>query len=110
MRRWSALSPRFVVLLVRGVGVSLLLLAPRAGATVIAYWRFEQGPANAASSSILDSSGNGLSGFAVSGPPYRTDVPTNVIPITGATDNFSLQFNGVNQRVSVPDYPKLALT
>jgi hypothetical protein len=84
---------------------ALLVLASSARGTVIAYWRFEQGPADASSSNIFDSSGNGLTGFSVSGPPYRTDVPTSFIPGTGAADHFSLQFNGTSQRVFVPTTP-----
>jgi len=79
-------------------------------AEVVAYWRFEEGitdtPASGANS-IVDSSGHSLNGTPFSGPVYRANVPSfgNV-----NADALSLEFNGLNQRVFVPDDPQLRLT
>jgi hypothetical protein len=86
------------------------VLPPEAAAAVIAYWRFEEGPANGGATTVLDSSGNGLTGTAIAQPHYRTDVPTSVVPATGAADKFSMQFDGLSQRIFVPDTSTLALT
>ncbi len=79
-------------------------------ADVVAYWRFEEGAANVAASganSALDSSGNGLNGTPINGPVYRSNVPPfgNVHP-----NVLSMEFNGSNQRVFVPDDPRFRLT
>lgn len=84
-----------------------------ARATTVGYWRFEEGTANTAASgggSIIDSSTNGDNGTPVNGPVYTSNVPTSTIPQTGAPDSLSMLFNGVNQRVFIPDSPALALT
>ena len=73
--------------------------------TTVAYWRFEDGAANAAASgtgTILDSSGNNLNGTPVSGPVY-TSVAVNPIPQTGDANLRSLGFNGTTQRITIPD-------
>ncbi len=62
-------------------------------AGVVAYWRFEEGTANAAAAgadSIVDSSGHGLSGTPIGGPTYKTDVAANPVPQTGAANNLGL--------------------
>jgi hypothetical protein len=82
----------------------------KAAAAVVAYWRFEESPANGAATTVLDSSGNGLTGTAIGSPQYRTDVPTSVVPATGAANKFAMQFDGFTQRIFVPDTPTLALT
>jgi hypothetical protein len=82
-------------------------------AQTVAYWRFENGTANATASgtnSILDSSGNNLHGTPLNGPVYRSTVPVNPIPLTGAANTRSLDFDGVNARVAIPDYTALQLT
>ena len=97
--------------LILSLVVSLLTGSASFGAT-IAYWRFETGPANAAATgsfSILDSSGNGLHGTPFNNPIYRADVPANPVPQTLATDNFSLDFNGSNQRIYIPDNAKICI-
>jgi hypothetical protein len=80
---------------------------------VVAYWRFEEGtadqPANVAGS-IMDSSGNGLDGTPIGGPVYSADVAGATIPQTGAANNLSLDFNGQNQRIAIPDSPLFQLT
>ena len=84
-----------------------------ADAAVVAYWRFENGTADTPASgtgTILDSSGNGLNGTPVNGPVYRTNVPVNPIPQTGQPNLLSMDFNGINQRVFIPDNPLFQLT
>ena len=79
----------------------------------IAYWRFEEGAANTAASganTILDSSGHGLNGTPINGPIYRASVWASPIPQTGANNALSLDFNGTNQRVFIPDNPLFQLT
>src|SRR4051812_47267360 len=89
-------------------------LEPRRLLSTVAYWRFEEGPANEAASvatgSIVDSSGHHFIGTAVKGPIYRTSVPASKVPQSNALDKFSLDFNGSNQRVAVPDNAAFALT
>jgi hypothetical protein len=78
-------------------------------AATVAYWRFEEGPAEAQVShggqgagvfypGTADSSGNGnaLSVWAEgeAGYAYRTDVPLGVVPGTGAANSFSVQNSG----------------
>lgn len=95
-------------------GVTALLaamLAPAASAATMAYWRFEQGPADALVSkgavpggtafhaSVPDSSGNGndLSVWETGGGAgfaYRANVGSAVIPQTGAANQFSIQNTG----------------
>jgi len=93
----------------------LVLLCPTPvslPAATVAYWRFEEGPADAQVShggqpdgvfypGTADSSGNGnaLSVWAEgwAGYAYRTDRPGYVVPQTGAANNFSVQNTG--------DYP-----
>jgi len=80
-----------------------------ARAAPVAYWRFEDGPANANvihtigagqfEGTIADVSGNGNS-LSVweqgggAGYQYRTDVPFSPVPGTGATNNFSVKNTG----------------
>ncbi|MBP7934868.1 MAG: hypothetical protein KA354_09515 [Phycisphaerae bacterium] len=95
------------------VGVLVWQSALAMGATV-AYWRFEEGPADAMvlhttgdgvfDPGVADSSGNGnaLSAWtaaAWAGSAYRTDVAASTIPQTGATNSYSNQNTG--------DYPGL---
>lgn len=94
------------------------VFANPARAGYVAYWRFGEGTANTAASgpdSVLDSSGHGLNGTPFNGPVYRSNVPVNSIPQTGATNALSLEFNADttgragNQRIFVPDDPLLQL-
>jgi hypothetical protein len=81
--------------------------------STVAYWRFENGVANAAAAgtgTIVDSSGNAHNGTPVNGPHYSATVPLATIPQTGAADKRSMSFDGVNQRVSIPDSPAFQLT
>jgi concanavalin A-like lectin/glucanase superfamily protein len=81
-----------------------------ANAATVAYWRFEDGPANTDvnhiagagntfSADILDVSGNGnhLSTWITGGCcgyAYRSDVPFSTVPQTGAANNFSVKNTG----------------
>lgn len=88
-------------------GLLLLGVMPAKAGTV-AYWRFEQGPADAPvahlsgtdgvwSADVPDSSGNGnaLSAWnsTWAGFSYKTDVPYAVVPGTGEANNFSVKNN-----------------
>ncbi len=91
----------------------VLLFENKASAAFIAYWRFENGAGGSAASgigSILDSSGNGHNGTPVNGPVYSPSVPTGSIPQTGETNALSLDFNGTNQRLFIPDSSAFNLT
>jgi len=91
------------------VGLSLWIGSLPASGSTLAYWRFEEGPADAAVShggfpdgvfypGTADSSGNGnaLSVWAEgwAGYAYRTDVASGTVPLTGAANLFSVQNTG----------------
>jgi hypothetical protein len=85
---------------------SALAMASSAPAATIAHWRFEEGPLDSAASgtdSIRDWSGNNVHGTPFGGPVYRS-VPT----VPGST--LALEFDGMNDRVFVPDDPVVELT
>lgn len=99
--------------IVFGVLGSALFVSSLARGQTVAYWRFEEGTANAAASgtgTIVDSSGNGNNGTAIDGPTYSANVPVATIPQTGATNSLSMLFNGTDQQIFIPDSPSLALT
>ena len=90
-------------------GTFLLATCATQGASTMAYWRFESGPANANvissatgptwSADISDVSGNGnyLSVWETGGGAgyqYRSDVPFSTVPQTGAANNFSVKNTG----------------
>lgn len=90
-----------------------LTIVSAAQAGVVAYWRFENGTADTAavgSGTILDYSGSGLNGTPIGGPLYRANVAINPIPQTGQSNTLSMDFNGTNQRVSIPDNALFQLT
>jgi len=98
----------FVVCSLMGFGST-----PTLARVDIAYYRFEEGTAGSAASgngTILDSSGNGLNGTAINGPEFSANVPTVTIPISGVQNLASLSFNGINQRIFIPDDPRFELT
>jgi hypothetical protein len=95
-----------------GVFVAAALLAFQTSGVLgstVAYWRFEEGPADALVPhggladgefylGIADSSGNG-NGLSVfqegwAGYVYRTDRPAGTVPQTNATNSFSVQNSG----------------
>jgi hypothetical protein len=87
--------------------------ANQSRAATVAYWRFEEGAENSLSllaNSVLDYSGNGHNGTPINGPTYRSDVAQNPLHQTGATNARSLDFNGVDQRIFIPDSPQFELT
>jgi hypothetical protein len=70
---------------------------------LVAEWSFEEGPADApATGPIVDSSGNGHDGVAVSGPVYRQTA--------SGPGGLALDFNGLDQHVFIPDDPAFAFT
>ena len=91
--------------------------------SVVAYWRFEEGNADteaSGSGSVLDSSGNNLHGSpcqdvngvctTMNGPVYRANVAANPVPQMGAKNTLSLDFNGTDERIFIPDDPLFQLT
>jgi hypothetical protein len=88
---------------------ALLVSMSSATAETVAYWRFEEGPADAQVlhgglpdgvffPGVVDSSGygNGLSVWAEgwAGYAYRTDVSMATVPLTSEANNFSVQNTG----------------
>ena len=61
-------------------------------------------------STILDSSGNGLSGTPYGSLTYTSDVPCDPIPLTGISNKLALAFDGSSGRIFIPDNSLLALT
>lgn len=69
------------------------------------YWRFEEGAAGtfaAETGSILDSSGSARNGTPSGNPLYWWDVPASTVPLTGAPNARSLQFDGMNDQLYFP--------
>jgi len=94
--------------------VSVLVIAfglsQQINAATIGDWRFEVGsPGSTATgfNTVLDSSGNNFNGTPFNGPTYSANVPP---PANQGADLLSMQFNGSNQRVFVPDSSMLQLT
>ncbi len=89
-------------------------IATTARAATVAYWRFEEGTADAVANgvgSVLDETGS-LDGTpsGTDGPIYRGDVGTDPVPLTGASNSLSLQFDGLNDYVAVADQAEFDLT
>ena len=92
------------------LGFAAVSVATTADAGTVAYWRFEDGPAdanvvhiagadNTYSADVADVSGNGnhLSAWNTGGCcgyAYRTDKPGAVVPQTGAANNFAVSNTG----------------
>ena len=95
------------------MGAMAVILVCQSGmalAGTVAYWRFEEGPADAMvthpagtngvfNADVADSSGSGnaLSAWTAdgwAGEAYRTDVPATTVVRTGAANNFSIQNTG----------------
>jgi hypothetical protein len=99
-----------------GDGPNVWRLSPSAVSashSAIAYWRFDEGRPNIAASglnTILDSSGNDLDGTPINGPVYSSSVGADPVPLTGEANKLSLKFNGVNQRIFIPDDRLFRLT
>ncbi len=94
------------------MGMSMAFLSTHAGATTIAHWRFEEGVAGSgATSSVLDSSGNGLHGTPLGGLTYTANTPGGTLPQTGDPNDLSLNFDGGGaSRVFIADNPLFQLT
>ena len=104
---------RYCAFVVVAVCLAGLVTVQRALGQTVAYYRFEEGTAGqeaTASGGVLDSSGNGLNGTGVNGPVYSSNVPVSTVPATGAPDKLSMQFNGNEQTVFIPDNPDFILT
>jgi hypothetical protein len=72
-------------------------------ASTVAHWKFEEGPVGSiATGSIIDSSGNNQSGTPFGGPIY--------LNVTNPNSNLALKFDGVNDRLVIPDNPIFRLT
>src|SRR5438093_4789435 len=90
----------------------LSLLAPAAvtSGSTVAWWRFEEGTpggsANGSPGSIVDNLG-GHNGTAVGGPVYR---PVEILLSSGETSYLGLSFDGVDDRVCIPDSQAFWLT
>jgi hypothetical protein len=74
--------------------------------STLAYWRFEDGTGTTAA----DSSGNGNTGTLENGALFSTNTPLTNVPRTGAANTGSVQLNGTNQSVVIPDSPTLEPT
>ena len=75
-----------------------LLHVPNSGmsyntSATIDYYRFETGPSGAKVTKVVDSGTGRHNGTILAGSPtFSSQVPVPIIPHTGKTDNFSLQF------------------
>jgi len=69
---------------------------------IVAHWRFQKGAAGGTSQSIEDASGNDRHGRAIGGPKY--------CPIELPESNLALSFDGLDDRVFVPDDDLFHLT
>jgi hypothetical protein len=88
------------------LALALLLstaFAPTAHASLVAYWRFDE----ANGTTAYDLSGNGNDGVIVGGAVYSSDVPPPG-PFPG--HEWSLQLDGVDDGVIIPDSPTLQPT
>ncbi|MCP4070123.1 MAG: LamG domain-containing protein [Hyphomicrobiales bacterium] len=81
-----------------------------AQATTVGYWTFEEGIANTSptiAGSIIDQTANNNDGTPVGNPTYRADVPVSTIPATAASNSLSMEFDGVDDYVSIAQSPSL---
>ncbi len=90
---------------------AILLSSSAAYAQTVAYWRFEEGGVgtqpSTVSTPVLDSSGNGYNmGVLTAGsaPTYSSSVPSATIGQSGAANNRSLDFDGVDDEVYATGY------
>jgi hypothetical protein len=86
--------------------LALLVSSGAARATTVAFWQFEEGAIGTAapttSGAIVDSSANHINATAVGGPVYQASLTQS--------GSKGLLFDGVNDRIAIPDDPRLALT
>lgn len=92
--------------------MTTLILCASAPCTTIAHWRFEEGPVGSgATTSVLDSSGNGHHGTPIGGLTYTGNTPNATLPQTGASNGSALAFDGATTtRVVIEDDPAFELT
>ena len=93
--------------------ITTICVSNCAPGNTVAYWRFEEGANNAAATSdnsVIDYSGNGHNGTPINAPIYRSDVAQDPLFGTGTANGRSLDFNGVYQRVFIPDSSQFELT
>ena len=83
----------------------VLSCAASADASILAYWRFEEGTSNTIASgagSIADSAGS-FTGTPTGNPTYRSAVGSNPVPSNGFANTLSLEFDGAGDFVLIPD-------
>ena len=80
----------------------LAILIPAARGDTIAYWRFE----DRSGQMVADVSGNDNTGLLSGGVTFSNLVPFSTVPQTGATDQYSLVFDGTGA-VTIPDSSSL---
>lgn len=92
--------------------MTALILCASAPCTTIAHWRFEEGPVGSgATTSVLDSSGNGHHGTPIGGLTYTGNNPYSTLPQTGESNGSALAFDGATTtRVVIEDDPAFELT
>ena len=81
--------------------------------STVLHYRFEEGSNSSTAGgtgSIIDLSGNNINGTPVNYPLYTSDTPLQYLPIVNSQNNLAMRFNGLNQRISVSDSPKLQLS
>lgn len=82
-----------------------LTCAASADASILAYWRFEEGAENSIASgtgSISDSAGS-FTGTPTGNPTYRSDIGSNPVPTNGFANTRSLEFDGAGDFVLIAD-------
>ncbi len=89
---------RHIERLVVSTGLLLAVCCGTVDASVIGYWRFEEG----SGTSFNDSSGLGNHGTFHNGASFSTDVPVNPVPRNGLGNQYSAAFDGVD------DYGRVA--
>lgn len=84
------LSFKRQIVRVLSTGLLFAVCCGKVDASVIGYWRFEEG----SGTTSVDSSGNGNIASLSNGAQFVNDVGANPIPLTGLTNNFSLGLGG----------------
>jgi hypothetical protein len=95
------------------IGLGIALAVSNSSGATVAYYRFEEGTAGAVASgsnTILDSSGNNISGTPSGSPVYTANVPANPLPGGGPNNLLAMKFDGDASRIAVPNVPALSIT
>lgn len=109
----KCLLPPLAIVAALAATATVPAVAPPDPDFVVAYWRFEEGiPDTRATgpNSILDSSEHKLHGTPINAPVYRANIAAKAIPQADARNSLSLELNGANQRIFVPDDTLFHLT